>query len=285
MNVRRTILLTVPLAVALAGYAAASQNSPAPKSRDSDKEPEFVDIQYGELLHNDITGRGAAKHITVKAADTIVKGDEGSWDQKARTAEASGHLTMTDPKADATGKKVVIYYAKSKKLMVITNGVEITIKPKKEDQTPSKGQPEVRPASLQEKKEGAADDEESPRKYPALVTCDKLEYEYAKDKKHGVLTGHFKVVQKLKDNTRTVTADHAEWFGRDEKIVLYPPVHWEDTKGNSGDNEGQVTINTADSSDEISTGSPGSLRFKVEDNEEKPEDKPAAKPAKGAGKG
>jgi hypothetical protein len=112
------------------------------------------------------------------------------------------------------------------------------------------------------------DNDESARNYPAIITCDKAEYYYAKDKKHGILTGNFKVVQKLPKKTRTLTAEHGEWFGKDEKIILYPPVHLEDTEGTDFDPVGEVTLHTKEGEEKVSMPHGGTGKIVVKDEEE-----------------
>ncbi len=88
------------------------------------------------------------------------------------------------------------------------------------------------------------------------------------------------MVQKLSDKTRTLTAQHAEWFGREEKIVLYPPVHFEDTKGSSGDATGEVEVFTKEGDERYITKQSGTIQFRVDDEDEdqpKQQAKPASK--------
>jgi hypothetical protein len=278
MNRRFLVVPFILLPLGAATFGARSQDkNPNKPAASEEKRPEFIDITWATLLHNDATGKGQAKQIKVVDGDTNITGDLGSWDQKGKTAEAPGHLLMTDPKADATGQKVVIYYKKSRRLLVLTGSVEITVKPKKEN--PAPGGP--KPAALQEKSTGGEaeeDREDSPRKYPAVITCDKLEYEYAKDKKHAMLTGRFKVVQKLPDKTRTLTAEHAEWFGLEERIDLHPPVHWEDTKGEKGDTKYLVKVYTTEGDERLESTGTGSITVPVEE-EDQPPKAPEKKPA------
>src|SRR5207245_8558918 len=121
------------------------------------------------------------------------------------------------------------------------------------------------------------EEDDSARNPTVLVTCDKAEYYYSKDKKHGFLTGSFKVVQKLSKVTRTLTADHAEWFGKEEKIVLFPPVHFEDSDGSTGEPRGEVTIYTKEGEERLENPMGGKFHYIVKDEEAEKEKAPPKK--------
>jgi lipopolysaccharide export system protein LptA len=166
---------------------------------------------------------------------------------------------MSDDQSEGSADTVDIQYARDKRLMVLTGNVKLTLKPRKAGAAGSSGKsPEeaagsaeakatqAPPASGTSQQGGAAsersDDEARLRDYPIEVACDRVEYEYARDKRHAILTGGFRAVQKLKDYTRTLTADRAEWFGREERVVLKGPVKLEDTKGRKGETPEDVTV-------------------------------------------
>lgn len=296
---RALVLLAVSLAAASAAAlghqkaarlarqeAAGAQAKPAGQKNSDD-----IQVDFATFHHNDATGLGEMTMMHLTDQETKVFADKASWNDKKKQAESSGNVKMTDPQADATGEKAFIYYAKSKKLLVLTGNVQINVKPRDEDKPGAPANPQgAAPvvlkdgkATLEQDKSASSDDEQdSPKKHPTLVTCDKVEYQYAKDKKHGLLTGHLKAVQQLKDNTRTVTADHGEWFGLEDRLVLFTPVHYEDTKGNSMEPKGEVTIHTKKGDEWIKTG-PGTAVFHSDESEEdtSKKDKPAEKkPAK-----
>jgi len=247
---------------AIMGYSAwpqAKQNQPAAK-----KSTRTVEVTADAMKHNDATGIGSGKNFVIVDGETTVKGEDGKWNQKTRVAEATGNLSMSDPQADATSKKAIIQYAGDKRIVEMVDDVNITVRPKKKAVKASG----PTPASLQN------GDEESPRSHPAVITCDRVEYHYARDKKYAKLTGNFKVVQKLKDLTRDVTAEHAEWFGNEDRILLHPPVHFEDTKGQIFDTPNPVTLHTGEGAERIEA-TKVKLIFPVEDEDERPGSKPA----------
>jgi lipopolysaccharide export system protein LptA len=229
------------------------------------KEPaQILHIEAEEATHNDATGLGRASKVTVTVDDTIMRADIFTWNEKTKTGEATGNLSLNDPQADATGDKILLSYARSKRLLVLSGNVQIILKPKKEAPAhtgPNGGQAasSAGPAPVRvengkarvETEPGVESHTGEARKYPITVTCDKLEYQYAKDKKHAKLTGNFKAVQKLKEKTRTLTAAWAEWFGLEDRVVLHPPVHMEDTKGLKADTKEPVTLFTKEGAESI----------------------------------
>jgi lipopolysaccharide export system protein LptA len=259
-------------------------------SKQADKDTEFLDISCSSFNQSDATGEGEYAKFVAVDKDTTVIGDLCKLHDKKKVAEATGNLKITDPQADATGDKALVYYAKSKKLLVITGNVLITVKPKEKSSKPgepaaaSGAQPkpvEPTPAKVEATKAAVQpapdDNDDSSRKYPAVITCDKAEYYYAKDKKHGFLTGNFKVVQTLPKKTRTLTADHGEWFGKEDKIILFPPVHFEDTEGTTFEPVGEVTLFTKEGEERVSMSKGGKGHIIVKDDEEDKEKKPEKK--------
>jgi lipopolysaccharide export system protein LptA len=266
----------------------AQQNPKPPRelaqaqpSKPSDKDTDVLDISFSSFNHSDATGEGEYTKFVAVDKDTTVSGDLCKLHDKKKVAEATGNLKMTDPQADATGDKVLLYYAKGKKILDLIGNVQITVKPK--DKSAKSADPAAAPGAQTKPVEPAPvkldgnkatvqpapdDGDDSARKYPAIITCDKAEYHYAKDKKHGLLTGNFKIVQKLAKKTRTLTAEHGEWFGKEEKIILYPPVHFEDTEGTIFEPVGEVILFTKEGEEKISILKGGKGHIVVKDDEE-----------------
>ena len=272
------------------------------KTVSTQKKPRNLDVEYVSFTSNESTHVSVFKTATVRDQEdgTVFKADDiviknRPLDEKPKpgdsaenqTATATGNMSVNDKQADITGEKCVTHFAKSKRLAVVTGSVVILVKPKKENN------PQVAPAApapvtlnngkatLQDPPSGAADEgATSARKYPATITCDKLEYQYAKDKKHALLTGNFKVVQKLSDKTRTLTAEHAEWLGLEEKLILYPPVHAEDTKGMIADSKEIVTVLTKEGVEGISMKKGTAVVVVQDDDDELPAKPNPAAPTK-----
>jgi len=265
--------------MALALTAFGAQNIAAPpivpppaSTKDDTRE---IEITFEDWSHNEKTGLSEYKKAVIVDGDTTINSDTAQINRKTKTAFVTGNLRISDPQADVTGEKADVSYAKSKRLAVMTGKVHIILKPKSQ-------KAEVAPATIKVDNgkavvDGEADDANSAtvtRKQPAEVDCDKVEYEYAKAKKHALLTGSFKVTQKLSDRTRTLTAVKAEWFGNEERLVLTAPVHMEDTKGTKADSNHDVTLYTKEGEERLKMG-PGKMTVPVEDEDQ-------ASPAPGA---
>jgi lipopolysaccharide export system protein LptA len=297
-------MIPVIAACAVVGFASqalgrqqASQKPETPAQKSAPATSDTWTIQFlNGISQDNKTGKGQAKAVTATSDEgTVIVTDVWQWDEKAKTAKATGNLKMTDPQADATSDQANVFYKRDKRLLVLTGNVVIFVKPKQDSQaaSPAGATPTgPAPVVLQDGKLTARtgpqptankEDEESPnsaRKHPATITCDKVEYEYGRNKKHAVLTGNFKVVQKLSDSVRTLTADHGEWFGNDERIELYPPVHFEDTKGRKGDTESKVTIHTREGEETFSVPGKGVVVIKnLPEEDEEETTPPAPKPS------
>jgi lipopolysaccharide export system protein LptA len=259
------------LAVVILGSVASARQArvaePAAKPAAQAEKPASRPwhITFDELVHNDATGEGEATRVVATSdEDTVVKADLFAWNDKKKTARATGHLSMTDEQADGTADQVDIEYMKAKRLMVLTGNVRLTLKPRKKTvakdgaETPGGGQT----ASGSETKPETSDI----REYPIEVTCDRVEYEYARSKRHAVLTGRLRATQKLKDYTRTLTAERAEWFGPDEKVVLTGPVRVEDTKGRKGESPEDVIVYTREGQEAIKLRK-GTYTMPIEDED------------------
>lgn len=287
------VILAVGLLLAAAGIGARSQAKDAAKpvtekaEKPEAKKPVPWNIQFERWEHSESSGESEfSKVVAVSDEGTTIRSDHWRLNDKKKTAVATGSLKMIDPEADATGKQADIDYAKGKRRLVLTGDVEILVKPKKDKNAPPEPAGPA-PVLVQDGKAVLQDPNEedsagSARKHPATITCDRLEYEYAKTKKHATLTGNFKVVQKLSDHTRTLIAEHAEWFGLEDRILLHPPVHIEDTKGlKSFDTKEPVTVFTKEGDERIiAKAGTGIYEVKDEEDEEdktKKPDKPGKK--------
>lgn len=281
---RSALIFTAIFAAAVTGYAALSQARPAqkPPAKNDHEAERDIKIQWKHVLHKDQNGgSGDLAIVQVEDGDTIINADKAHYNQDAETVDVTGNPRMTDPQADGTCEKAFIEYGKSKKVATLTGNVTIIVKPKKKDVPPG-----PMPVSLESGRAVAGqkkDDSDSPRNYPATITCDKAVYDYDKTKKHAVLSGNLKIVQKLKDKTRTCTADTADWYGKEEKIVLHKPVHFEDTEGTKMEPEGDVTIITKEGEESIETGA-GSGIFHVKPEKDKGDGSNPPAPAQESGK-
>lgn len=220
-------------------------------------------ITFEELTHSDATGEGDARTVVATSDEGMVlKADIFRWNDKRKTAHATGNLHIADDQVEGAADTADIEYVRDKRLIVLKGQITFTIKPRKPaatgtgdaaaaTQPPNESAASPGPTTGADGKRKSDDEEAGLRDYPITVTCDQINYEYARDKRHAVITGNFKAVQKLNDSTRTLTAQSAEWFGPDEKLVLKPPVHMEDTRGRQGDTDEEVVIMTRSGSESL----------------------------------
>jgi hypothetical protein len=285
------LLLTLTL-LAPAAYMARSQSGQTPKKSDppprnsaappAKEKPKVWTIQAEEFTQNDATGEGEAKQVVATSEEgTVIRADLWKWNDKTKVARASGNLSMSDPQADATADAAEVFYARDKRLIVLTGSVRITLKPKRQEETAAAAPPTPAPAQVEGDRAVVSppgqdtSEREEARRYPVLVVCDRVEYQYARDKKLGRLTGNFKATQQVREVTRTLLAKSADWFGLEERALLHGPVDYSDTKGRRGTTKEDVTILTKEGAEEVRFKR-GTFTFEVEEEEETPP--PAASP-------
>jgi hypothetical protein len=63
-----------------------------------------------------------------------------------------------------------------------------------------------------------------------------------------------------------VTADHADWYGLEDRVVLHPPVRVEDTKGQTGSSDEDVIVFTKEGNEAIIMKK-GSINIRIPDEE------------------
>lgn len=298
---RRGRLILYPgiiVLLALAAYAALpqtkggartapatepSQTAASGKPKGDRPKRQVWNIEYEELVHNDASGEGEAKKVVATSEEeTIIRSDLFRWNEKKKEAKATGNLQMSDPQADATATTADIFYAKAKKLIVLTGNVRIVLKPKRketEDTTTGSAPPTAQGGKAAAQPKESAEDETtgSARRFPIDITCDKVEYQYAKEKKQAILTGNFRAVQKVDGVTRTITAAYAEWFGNEDRVLLHGPVRFEDTKGRITETKVDVTIFTKEGNERLSVPGPGTAQFPAEEEEEEQKTAPPPK--------
>lgn len=274
---KRALILAAG-AVCLWSLAAGQQTRPQEKAPPAKNGDRPWRLEFDEFFHSDATGKGEATDVVATSDhDTVIRTDLFRWDEKARTAQATGNLHMSDDQAEGTADKADIEYGRGKRLMILTGHVQLTLKPRKDAESgsaQSAGSNEAQAADgsgrqTVAKTDGVTREEDETaglREYPIEVTCDRVEYQYARDKRHAVLTGSFRAVQKLKDYTRTLVAERAEWFGNEERIVLSGPVRLEDTKGRKGETPEDVTIYTRKGQESIKLRK-GTYSIPAEDDE------------------
>lgn len=268
---------------------ALKKGDPPPQNRTTPpakEKPKVWTIQAEDFAQNDATGEGEAKQVVATSEEgTILRADLWKWNDKTKVARASGNLSMSDPQADATADAAEVFYARDKRLIVLTGNVRITLKPKKQEETAAAAPPTPAPVQVEGDRAVVSppgqdtSEREEARRYPVLVVCDRVEYQYARDKKLGRLTGNFKATQQVREVTRTLLAKSADWFGLEERALLHGPVDYSDTKGRRGVTKEDVTILTKAGAEEVRFKR-GTFTFEVEEEETPPPAAPPTAPAR-----
>jgi len=221
-----------------------AKGKPASNSQPGKTPVRQLEIQFDQAEEDENRSIGIYTHATIIDGDTVIHCVKAIMHRKDHILDVKGDVTIRNPQADVSGDGGTVDYTSHVRTATLIGNVVMIIKPKKTDELQTK----------QSASPSNSDNDAEIRKYPLEVHCDKIVYEYAKDKKHALLTGDFHIIQKLPDKTRTLTADHAEWIGLEDKIILYPPVHVQDNKGFQGDTDEQVVILTGKGNDTIKLG-------------------------------
>ncbi|MCW3054210.1 MAG: hypothetical protein JWN14_3380 [Chthonomonadales bacterium] len=188
---------------------------------------------------NEKSSLSKGKNFVYTEGDMKFTGMAAVYNKKSQELDAQGSLVLDDPKHHVTGDKS--HVDTTKKLAVLTGNIVITLKPAPPDPNAPANQ-----------------DAEKERKYPVIITCDRAEDSYKKD--FIVLNGHLIFKQTIvKDDgkmvERTLTAEHAEYDGKANKLHLFQPVKAHDTEDQQTDFEKDVFVGTKEG--ETSLTSPG----------------------------
>lgn len=238
-------------------------NLPAPQATDKGGNP--AQKQAGltgiDVFMDENTGIATAKNFTYTERDMTVTGAKARYGQKTKVLEAEGNLVLDNPKNHMTGDKARYDSRSQVKHAIVTGTVVIVMKPK----------------------EGPAGDNardvDKEKSKGATAFCDQLDYFKLTDV--AILKGHVVFKQTITKSNgrtveRTVTADHAEYDGKAEKVHLFPPVKGTDTDGQKFDADTDVFIGTKEGAETVQTKGRFTITFNTEDEENK--DSTDAKP-------
>ena len=182
------------------------------------------------------TGIGTGHDFIYKTGDTVITGDNARYDKNKEILDADSHLVMDDPQRHVTGDKS--HVDRGKALLVATGNVVLTMKPEATAPGADKG----------ENVAGA-------KKQGGVITCDQVDSYYKR--KFNILRGHLTFKQHIlrpgkAPLDRTVTAEHAEYDGKKEILVLFAPVKGEDSDGSKfNSDKNPVTIGTKSGAERI----------------------------------
>jgi lipopolysaccharide export system protein LptA len=227
---------------------------------------------------NQKTGISTGRNFTYRERDTVITGQKAQYNEKQNRLLAEGELVLDDPKHHVVGDKADVDNSK-RKLAIITGNVIITIKPKAE-QSASPPEGTVPTAPVTPPAEAVKNDEKenasSVRGKGVKIFCDRVESQYDRRKKYVKIFGKtVKFTQKFtnkdgKEVERTVIAEHAEYDGIKDELVLFAPVKATDTEGQVMNFSGKVRVGTKEGEEwlESKEKSTGIFRVPDEDDEE-----------------
>jgi lipopolysaccharide assembly outer membrane protein LptD (OstA) len=233
-------------------------------SGDTKQKQAKIEIQFDPYLDQK-TGFRSGRMITYTVDDMKVTGDKGRYNKNTKVLEADGNLVMDDAKHHVTGDKAHVDDSKKAKLAIITGHVVIVLKAKDDSQNTEDVQ--------KEKSKGA------------VITCDRVDDYYKKE--FVILTGHLVCKQKITKSDghmveRTLTADHAEYDGKANKLHLFAPVDMKDTDDNKGHFDDDAFAGTKEGEETIESKGRFTGTFNVEEDKSDEETPPAGTPEKPA---
>lgn len=198
------------------------------------------------------SGIGTGHKFVYTTGDTVISGENGRYNKNLEVMDADTNLILDDPEHHITGDKSHVEQKKSR--LVVTGNVVLTLKPEK--------------AAANADPNASVDDA---KKQGAIINCDEVESFYKK--KFNTLRGHLIFKQHIlrpgkEPLDRMGTAEHAEYDGKKEMLVLFPPVHGEDSEGKKFDSEKNKVIISTKAGNETMSGAQGTLVFPVQEAEE-----------------
>lgn len=269
---KRIALIVSAVLACFAGLSVviAAQEPGAKKA----EEPKYTEIKYS-ADSSSYKWDGEDRILVLKGnvkfvqGDTVLLADRVDYRESTRTASASGNLKIYDDQSTITGETCSVNFKEKKG--TISGNVRMVSKPKTKPENKADAKSDSKPKSLR-----------SEWKDEVRLTCEKIEYFYKE--KRAVIPCPVKIVQK----TRTVTADSAEYFGKEEIVRLVGNVKGNDEKDRHSFAAPKVTISLKENDEwieaEKATGS-----FYVKEEEEsqsteatKSSDQKAGEPTPGA---
>jgi len=284
----------IPVAPVTPPAAAEKPGARAPKPAQA--EPEYVNLHMINWHHDEQTQLDVCDEFVYEEKDTTITGDHGRYNGKEKILDATGSLTLDDPKHHLTADKAHI--ERKQKLAVFIGHVVMTLKP----ETPGAGgPPPAKPGAAPDPsvRHAAADAQPSPRtasdeptetersqsrKRGATATCDHVDDWYSAKRKFSVLKGHviFTQVVNRKDGTkvtRTLLCEHAEYDGVKDSLKLFAPVNGYDTDNEDLHFKEDVLIGTKEGYETLTSRGASEFKIKLEkedEDEETGESKQAA---------
>ena len=244
--------------------------SPAPTAAQTADKDRLVDIEMDHPSINQKTGMITGRNLKYRDPEEkmTVTGDTAQHDQNKDTVDTKGSLIMDDPNHHVTGDKA--HVERKTKLAIVTGNVVIVLKPKEE-------QPAAPVGGVENNKADVKKD----RNRGGTITCDQVDDYYKKE--FAILTGHLVFKQIItKDNgekvERTLTADHAEYDGKANKMHLFLPVKGHDSDGQEMEFEKDVMVGTKEGEETVESEGRASFKYLLKpDNDSADEKQPGKK--------
>jgi hypothetical protein len=246
-----------------AGSATPSHAPAAGRPGDPPQKAGTLDADYWTM--DEKTAVITARNFLYTVDDMRVTGAKGKYNKEKYLLDADGNLTLDDNEHHVTGDRAHVDDSAKAKVAVFTGNVVIVLKPKEKPAT-----------------EAVSSDVSSEKSRGATITCDHVDDYYKK--KFVILKGHLTFKQKItKQNGRTVertlTAEHAEYDGKNNKLHLFAPVDGKDTEDQAAHFNTDVFVGTKEGEETLQSDGPGHITFKVDEEKDdgaQPDAKPAA---------
>ncbi len=253
-------------------HKSASFAVSSPAAAKGDKQPKEAYLTF----HGPFRAEGRTNVVTghdfiYQEEDATITGDNARCQQMGKNPDRyylldiDGHLVFDDTTHHATGEKA--HVNDQTKVADITGNVVMVLKP--EAKTADSGG-KAAPSTAADKDP----DVNSVKKHGATVKCDHVEDHYKQ--KYVKLFGHLVFKQRFTDAEgtdveRTLTAEHAEYDGKAETMVLYPPVDEHDNQNNTFHSDNIVRVGTKEGDEWIEgNGTKLVLHPKNEEDESAP---------------
>lgn len=267
----RSLMLLLTLAAGVGGtlHAVARQTPPKkadapPKPQSGVKTPKMAGLTMDDPQYDEKTDFLVGTNFVYTEDDMQVTGNRARYNKASKKLLAEGNLVMEDKKYRMTGDKADVDNSKGKKLAIIIGNVKILIKPKEKPAAPV-GTTTGTSNGEKENNENVGDT----RRRGGTITCDRVESFYKKEfsKLFGNLVFKQTITKKGKEIERTLTAEHAEYDGKAEKLTLFPPVKGSDTDGQEMEFSEIVYVGTKEGEENLESKR-GKFTFRVEEDEE-----------------
>jgi hypothetical protein len=240
---RRASLPTAPTTHS-PGVKALPQGAAKPNEK-------TASVDFDDWTEDQHTGITKGYQCVYKEDDATIKGDHAIWNENKRTLDADGHLVFDDSTHHAIADRA--HVNDITQTADFEGNITLLLK-------------SSAPATTTGTDAGKSEDRDSLKSHGATVTCDKLRDQYAENKKLVTMYGHlvFKQSYKGPDGEpveRILTAEHGEYNGKTETMILYPPIAGHNNKGETFNQDKDImTIGTKEGQETV-TGRHGHIVF------------------------